>query len=101
MPAVESSNLRSADYESKKRQLIIGFKSGGKYLYEDVPPEVFRDLLAAQSKGQFFLQRIKPAYRHRRMSEAEAEGLTQQDSAGHVLNIWLSWNDAALFSAAL
>ncbi len=59
MIPVESSNLAAAGYDEEKEELYIEFKSGGLYKYSDVPYNVFKDLLDADSKGQYFHKYIR------------------------------------------
>jgi hypothetical protein len=64
--AVESSSLDSVGYEAGV--LEIRFRGGGVYRYFEVPARVHRDLMAARSKGRFFNERIRDAYRYQRLS---------------------------------
>jgi hypothetical protein len=54
-----SSVIRSFNYDAGRRQLFIVFQTGRRYTYEDVPPEVYRDMKASFSKGEFFNERIR------------------------------------------
>ena len=49
-----SSAIDAYDYEPDQRRLHVLFASGLRYSYFAVPPEVYRDLKAAPSKGEFF-----------------------------------------------
>lgn len=62
---VQSSSLRSVGYESGV--LEIRFLSGGVYRYFGVPEPVYRALMAASSKGTYFLEHIRGAYRYTRV----------------------------------
>jgi len=46
---VRSSALRSVGYGPEQRVLEIEFTNGDVYQYSDVPPEVHRGLMAAES----------------------------------------------------
>ena len=59
---VESSMLRSAGYDAATSTLELEFTSGRVYQYFDVPQDVFDELLAADSKGRYFLAVIDHAY---------------------------------------
>jgi KTSC domain-containing protein len=63
--AVQSSSLHSVGYEN--RVLEIRFHSGGTYQYFDVPAQVHQAFMAAPSKGRFFSERIRDAYRYARL----------------------------------
>lgn len=58
-----SSNIDSAAYDDESSTLVIAFKGGDTYQYENVPRAEYDALLAAQSPGSFFFQRIKGKYR--------------------------------------
>lgn len=56
---IVSSNLEAAKYDESTRELIIRFKNGRAYKYPDVSPELYADLLAADSAGSFFATQIR------------------------------------------
>ncbi|HUT14507.1 MAG TPA: KTSC domain-containing protein [Thermoguttaceae bacterium] len=66
---VRSSALRSVGYDQEQRVLEIEFTSGAVYQYFDVPAEVYRGLMAAESHGRHFHQHIRnKSYRYQRMN---------------------------------
>ncbi len=66
---VRSSALRSVGYDLEQRVLEIEFTNGVVYQYSDVPPEVYRGLMAAESHGRYFHQHVRDAgYRYQRMN---------------------------------
>ena len=71
--AVESSVLASVGYDVKLRLLEIEFHSGAIYRYLEVPEEIFRRLLAAESKGQFFGAAIRDKFRSERVKPRTAK----------------------------
>lgn len=65
---VRSSALRSVGYDQEQRVLEIEFTNGAVYQYFDVPPEVHRGLMAAESHGRYFHQHIRTeSYRYQKM----------------------------------
>jgi len=62
MTPVESSMMRSVEYNAGAKTLDIAFSSGKTYRYFDVPASVYKGLLKAESKGQFFNERIKDEF---------------------------------------
>jgi hypothetical protein len=62
---VQSSSLHSVGYENGV--LEIQFQGGGVYRYFDVPDRIHQALLAAPSKGRFFNETIRDAYRYARV----------------------------------
>ncbi len=62
---VRSSALRSVGYE--QRVLEVEFTNGAVYQYFDVPPEVYRGLMAAESHGRYFDQHVRDkSYRYQK-----------------------------------
>jgi hypothetical protein len=60
--ALNSSALAAASYDDEAKTLELEFTSGRSYLYSQVPPEVFDDLVAAPSAGKFFNDFIKDIF---------------------------------------
>lgn len=64
MTPVESSQIHAIGYDHDTQRLAIQFKNktgpSSLYHYENVPPEVHEEFIAAESKGRFFQKRIKP-----------------------------------------
>lgn len=56
---VQSSMLLSVGYDPADKVLEIEFKNGQVYRYFDVQPELFAELMNAESIGQFFVSKIK------------------------------------------
>ncbi len=49
--------------------LEIEFTNGAVYQYFDVPPDVYRGLMAAESHGRYFHQHVRDkSYRYQRMN---------------------------------
>jgi hypothetical protein len=61
----ESSTIASACYDNATAVLSVQFKRAkgklDRYDYT-VPPELWAEFVAAESKGQFFAARIRPLY---------------------------------------
>ena len=58
---VNSTSIAQVGYDPLTATLEIHFRSGRHYRYFLVSPRCYRDLLLADSKGRFFLHRIRPA----------------------------------------
>jgi hypothetical protein len=63
LTTVESSMIHAVGYDSKKRVLEVVFNSGRTYCYEGVPPKVYKELMAAESKGQYMRSEIIDVHR--------------------------------------
>jgi len=62
MVYVESSNIEAVGYDEASQELHVQFLSGGYYVYNGVPRDVFDQLMAAPSKGSFLNREIKSVY---------------------------------------
>jgi hypothetical protein len=59
--AVESSALREIGYEDGV--LEVRFATGRVYRYLGVPEHLYAELLRAESRGRFFNENVRDAYR--------------------------------------
>ena len=60
---MKSSVIESLGYDSDSRVLEVEFRTGRIYHYFQVPPDLYRDLLKAESIGEFFNRNIRSDYR--------------------------------------
>ncbi len=58
----DSSSIARFAYDVATQLLTIEFKNGRTYNYYEVPGSVFEEMLAAPSKGRFFLKNIDGRY---------------------------------------
>ena len=59
MARVESSNLKEVAHDAKGNTLSVTFHNGGQYVLHDVPEKLYKELLAAPSKGKFYGERLR------------------------------------------
>ncbi|MBS1793361.1 MAG: KTSC domain-containing protein [Acidobacteria bacterium] len=61
---VTSSNIKAAGYSENSRTLVVEFKSGKRYRYANISPELWKQFEAtfdgSQSAGKFFNANIRP-----------------------------------------
>ena len=57
-----STAIRHVDYEAARRVLTVTFVTGRRYVYTEVPRQVFEAFVTAPSKGTFFNAEIRDAY---------------------------------------
>jgi lysyl-tRNA synthetase class 2 len=60
-------------YASPKSELVVTFRSGKRYAYVGVPPNVYEDFLRAGSKGRYFSLHIRDRYPTRRLPPDDPE----------------------------
>jgi hypothetical protein len=64
---VTSTSVEWIEYDASARTLEIAFESGGVYRYLDVPAAICERFRAAESKGRFVNELVKPRYRYVRL----------------------------------
>ncbi len=63
---INSSNLRSASYDTETEDLTISFTNGSIYIYNKVPWDIFTKFRMAESQGKFFNANIARVYKYER-----------------------------------
>jgi hypothetical protein len=66
---VESSTLAAVAYDHAGEVLRLEFRSHAAYIYFDVPPSVYRDLMAADSKGSYFNRYIRGRFSYLKLAD--------------------------------
>src|SRR6266849_2809311 len=60
---VQSRGLAAVGYSKRLHALEIEFINGAIYRYLEVPPSIYRGLVAADSKARFYDENIRGRYR--------------------------------------
>ena len=60
---VDSSALVAIGYSRRLHALEVEFVSGAIYRYLDVPPEIYRQLMSAESKARFYDEYVRRHFR--------------------------------------
>ena len=55
----DSTNIKSSIYDEEKKELIIEFKGGRKYMFEKVPLNIYGSFKRAKSQGSYFNKNIR------------------------------------------
>lgn len=63
---INSSNLKSAKYDTESKVLEITFNNNSIYEYNDVPWEVFTRMRLSESQGKFFNMNIAKKYQYKK-----------------------------------
>ena len=68
---VVSSNISEIEYDETLKELSVWFKNKKTdtehYVYEGVEPDVFGELMLADSKGKYFFNNLKGKYEFRKV----------------------------------
>jgi len=78
----DSKAIAMFAYDLEARSLLVGFKTGGVYAYQDVPRATFELFRKAASKGQFFRLTIRDRFAARRVSPSEAAAIARLHAHG-------------------
>jgi KTSC domain len=69
--AVESSTLSTVAYDRAGQVLRLEFRSRTVYCYFGVPPDVYQDLMEADSKGSYFNRNIRARFPYLRLAHGK------------------------------
>ncbi len=64
---INSTNLKSAKYNTETKDLVITFLNDSIYEYKDVPWDVFVKLRMSESQGKFFNVNISKKYQYQKV----------------------------------
>ena len=67
--AIESKTFTAAAYEAQRRMLYLRFTSGEVYCYFEFSEEQYREFLAAESRGRYFLRHTRDRFRFKRLAK--------------------------------
>ncbi len=59
LPPSQSSWIQDFKYDAQTLQLTVTLKGGSEYVYWNLPPQIYEELVKAPSKGSFFAKNIK------------------------------------------
>jgi hypothetical protein len=65
--SMPSTVIRCFDYDAPKQELLVVFRSGRRYIYEEVPEAIYVAMRQSFSKGEFFNQHIRERFAFRRV----------------------------------
>lgn len=64
-----SKVIKFYSYDEERKILTIGFTSGSRYQYLNVPLALVERFKRAFSKGQFFSENIRDVYKYQKSSD--------------------------------
>ena len=59
---INSSNLVKSEYDVESKQMIVEFKNGQRYEYEEVPHKVYAEFRQSESQGKYFSTQINKKF---------------------------------------
>lgn len=64
---IKSSNIKSTEYDTETKKLVVEFNNGAKYEYDEVPHQIYTKFRLAESQGKFFTTDIAKKYQYRKV----------------------------------
>ena len=64
---IDSSNLTKTEYDTESKKLIIEFKNGMKYEYDEVPHQLYTQFRMSESQGKFFSTKIAKTFKYKKL----------------------------------
>jgi hypothetical protein len=59
---IQSSNLVKTEYDTITKKLVVEFKNGLKYEYNEVPHQLYTSFRTSESQGKFFNSNIAKTF---------------------------------------
>jgi hypothetical protein len=64
---IESTNIVETEYDTSNKKLIVEFKNGAKYEYEDIPHQLYTGFRMSESQGKFFNSEIAKKFKYKKL----------------------------------
>ena len=64
---IQSSNIRRTEFDTESKELVVDFNNGLRYLYENVPHQIYTQFRMSESQGKFFNSKISKVYKYKRL----------------------------------
>ena len=64
---IQSSNLVKTEYDTLTKKLVVEFKNGLKYEYDEVPNQLYTSFRSSESQGKFFNTSIAKAFKYKKL----------------------------------
>lgn len=64
---IQSSNIRRTEFDTNSKELVVEFNNGFRYLYENVPHQIYTQFRMSESQGKFFNTKIAKTFKYKRL----------------------------------
>jgi hypothetical protein len=64
---IQSSNIRKTEFDTESKELVVEFNNGLRYLYENVPHQIYTQFRMSESQGKFFNSKIAKTYKYKKL----------------------------------
>jgi len=63
---IKSSNIKKTVYDTDTKEMIVEFNNGSKYIYSEVPHQIYTKFRMSPSQGKFFSTDIAKKYKYQK-----------------------------------
>jgi hypothetical protein len=64
---IQSTNVTKTEYDTTTKKLIVEFKNGTKYEYDEVPHQIYTQFRMSESQGKFFSSKIAKEFKYKKV----------------------------------
>ena len=64
---IKSSNIKSSEYDTESKKLVVEFNNGFKYEYDEVPHQTYTKFRLSESQGKFFITEISKKFKYKKV----------------------------------
>ena len=64
---IESANRTRSEYDTESKEMIVEFKNGARYIYNEVPHNVYTKFRLSESQGKFFTAEISKKFKYAKL----------------------------------
>ena len=64
---IKSSNIKSSEYDTESKKLVVEFNNGFKYEYDEVPHQTYTKFRMSESQGNFFTTDISKKFKYKKL----------------------------------
>ena len=64
---ITSSNLVKSEYDTETKKMVVEFKNGLKYEYDEIPHQVYTQFRMSESQGKFFSTNITKTFKYKKL----------------------------------
>lgn len=64
---IDSSNITKTEYDTDTKKLIVEFKNGLTYEYDEVPHQLYTQFRMSESQGKFFSSKIARTFKYKKL----------------------------------
>jgi hypothetical protein len=64
---IDSTTIIKSTYDTESKEMMVEFKNGTKYQYQEVPHSIYTKFRMAESQGKFFSNDIAKKFKYSKL----------------------------------